>query len=398
MRSVTLPIHAERLKELAHLCGFELAGVAPALPSEDLSRFAEWRAAGYAGEMAYMTDHRGDLRSDPRRILPNAKSILCVGKLYQTSHPLSTEPRPNTSGWISRYAWGRDYHDVLRAKLQQLLALIQAEHAEPFESRICVDTAPLLERSYARAAGLGWIGKNTCLINQQQGSWFFLAEILLSIPLAYDTPPPDRCGTCRRCIDACPTQAIVPNEKHEWTLDARSCISYLTIEKRGEFAGENLPPIGSHIFGCDICQDVCPWNRRSPDAAEDAFAPSLFAPPLEEMALLSEEDFRRLFRKSPVWRIKYEGLLRNVAVAIGHSRNIVMKKPLERLAAHQNPVVARTAQKALAWLPLFLICFLLTSRARAVDPPVSPGYDHFYNNEFDQALEIFEQDLKSHPR
>ena len=343
-RSATPSMNADRLTELARVCGFELAGVASALASEDLPRFEKWRAAGCAGEMSYLTDHRGDVRSDPRQILPNVKSILCVGKLYQTPHPLSTEPRENSRGWISRYAWGRDYHDVLRAKLEQLLALIKAEHVEPFESKICVDTAPLLERSYARAAGLGWIGKNTCLINEQQGSWFFLGEILLSIPLAPGTPPPDRCGTCRRCIDACPTQAIIQNEKREWTLDARSCISYMTIEQRGQFAGEELPPIGSHIFGCDICQDVCPWNRRAPNASEDAFTPAAFAPPLEEMALLSEEEFRRMFRQSPVWRAKYQGFLRNVAAAMGHSKNIAMKQPLSawpRIGTRWSPAPRR---------------------------------------------------------
>ncbi len=308
---------------MAHACGFELAGVAEALPSEDFARFAEWRAAGYAGEMRYLTDQRGDLRADPRDLLPSARSILCVGKLYQTAHPLSVEQKDDTRGWISRYAWGQDYHDVMRRALERLVAMIGAGHGEPFEAKICVDTAPLLERSYARAAGLGWIGKNTCLINEQQGSWFFLGEILLSIPLAAALPPPDRCGTCRRCIDACPTQAIVQNEKQDWTLDARLCISYMTIEKRGAFSAEEELALGNHLFGCDICQDVCPWNRRAPNTEDEAFEPQVVAPKLEEMALLSKEDFRRMFRKSPVWRTKYEGFLRNVAAAIKNSRSLL---------------------------------------------------------------------------
>jgi tetratricopeptide (TPR) repeat protein len=258
----------------------------------------------------------------------------------------------------------------MRRALERLVAMIGAGHGEPFEAKICVDTAPLLERSYARAAGLGWIGKNTCLINEQQGSWFFLGEILLSIPLAAALPPPDRCGTCRRCIDACPTQAIVQNEKQDWTLDSRLCISYMTIEKRGAFSVEEELALGNHLFGCDICQDVCPWNRRAPNTEDEAFEPQVVAPKLEEMALLSKEDFRRMFRKSPVWRTKYEGFLRNVAAAIKNSRSL---------------------------LPLLLMASVLSGRLLAADAPVSPGYDHFYNNEFDQALEVFENDLKAHP-
>jgi epoxyqueuosine reductase len=392
-----LPVTARNLKDMAHACGFELAGATAALPSEDLQRFAEWRNAGRAAEMTYLTDRRGDLRADPRHLLPGAQSILCLGKLYQTAHPLSVEQTDNARGWISRYAWGADYHDVVRAGLERLLERIRAAHGEPFDARICVDTAPLLERSYARAAGLGWIGKNTCLINERRGSWFFLGEILLSIPLDCDSPPPDRCGTCRRCIDACPTDAIVQNEKLEWTLDSRRCISYMTIEKRGGFSTEDKPALGNHLFGCDICQDVCPWNGKSPFTPEVAFEPATFAPHLAEMAMLSEEDFRRLFRKSPVWRAKYEGFLRNVALALGQSSQPEMKKPLEYLARNANAVIANTARKALGWLPAILLALLLMRLGVAADAPVSAGYDHFYNNEFDQALEFFDSDLKAHP-
>jgi epoxyqueuosine reductase len=388
---------AERLKAMARDCGFALAGVAAALPSEDLTRFEAWRAAGYAGEMRYLTDRRGDMRADPRNLLPSARSILCVGKLYHTRHPLSIEQKDATRGWISRYAWGADYHEVMRASLERLVAAIGDVYGEPFEARICVDTAPLLERSYARAAGLGWIGKNSCLINEQQGSWFLLGEVLLSIPLAPDWPPPDRCGTCRRCIDACPTQAIVQNEKREWTLDSRLCISYMTIEKRGEFSAEEETQLGNHLFGCDICQDVCPWNGRAPFTRETAFEPAAFAPELSSMAMLSEDEFRRRFRRSPVWRAKYEGFLRNVALALGRSANPAMQQPLEQLAQHASQVVANTARRALRWLPLLLLAMLYTPLMPAADAPVSPGYDHFYNNEFDQALDYFEQDLKAHP-
>ena len=314
-----MAITAYQIKELAQACGFELAGITAALPIDDFDRFQAWRAEGMAGEMAYLTDRRGDLRGDPRNLLPEAKSVVCVGKLYNTDHPHSTEMTERKRGWISRYAWGADYHEVVRAGLEQLVQRIARVHEEPFQWKICVDTSPLLERSYARAAGLGWIGKNTCLINQEQGSWFFLGELLLSIPLAFDSPPAERCGTCTRCIDACPTQAIVPDEKGAWTLDARRCVSYLTIEKRGGIPDDLSRTIGNHIFGCDICQDVCPWNGRAPVTDDGAFQAVEFAPDLKELGNLSEEEFRERFRHTPVWRAKYAGFMRNVANAISNT-------------------------------------------------------------------------------
>jgi len=281
---------------------------------------------------------------------------VCVGKLYNTGLPKSTEMLDSERGWISRYAWGVDYHDVMRRKLEELVDLIRERHGEPFESRICIDTAPLLERSYARLAGLGWIGRNTCLINQESGSWFFLGEILLSIPLAFDAPPPDRCGTCSRCIDACPTEAIVPNPHGSWSVDSRLCISYLTIEKRGALPGELASQTANHIFGCDICQDVCPWNRRAPATTDpsffpNSFPPGSFAPSLEELSTLTADEFRAGFRHTAVWRAKYAGFLRNVAWAMGNSGNPKMQKALERLAQHADTVVADAAQQALHRLP-----------------------------------------------
>jgi len=343
-----LALTSQQVKELARACGFELAGIAAAEPSPDFARYQTWRSAGMAGEMNYLTDYRGDVRGDPGRLLPSVRSIVCVGKLYNTDHPHSTEiPAGNeASGWISRYAWGADYHDVLRRGLQQLRDRIATVHGEEFESKICVDTAPLLERSYARSAGLGWIGKNTCLINQQGGSWFFLGELLLSIPLASDTPPPDRCGTCTRCIDACPTDALLSAENGTM-LDARLCISYLTIEKRGDLPADIAPQMANHVFGCDICQDVCPWNRQAPYTAEPSFQPGLFAPPLEVVASLTEEEFRNQFRSTPVWRSKYAGFLRNVAHAIGNSGAPETRMALERLAGHDNATVREAARQAL---------------------------------------------------
>ena len=307
---------SERVIAIAKECGFELAGVAAAAPAEDYARFEAWRTAGYAAELAYLTDRRGDLRSDPRNLMASARSILCVGKLYNTPAPYSTEffdaRGREGRGWISRYAWGDDYHDVMREQLEQVVERLREESPQRFESRLSVDTAPLLERTYARLAGLGWIAKNTCLINEQSGSWFFLGEILLSIELSPGTAPPDRCGTCSRCIDACPTVALVPDGKGSFTLDAARCISYLTIEKRGGFTDTETEAIGQHLFGCDICQDVCPWNRKAPVTGDAAFAAQHYAPDLASLAALSEETFRDRFRTSPLLRTKHSGLVRNV--------------------------------------------------------------------------------------
>jgi len=295
--------------------------------------------------MRYLTDRRAAIRSDPRLLLPSARSIICAGKLYNSPWPCSTQFNDAERAWISRYAWGDDYHDVLRRGLERLDRLLP-----PHESKICVDTAPLLERSYARQAGLGWIGKNTCLINQQGGSWFFLGELLVSLEIEPDAPPPDRCGTCTRCIDACPTSAIVPAPLG-YTVDSRLCISYFTIELRGSIPEEQRAGMGAHVFGCDICQDVCPWNRRAPVSPDPEFQPRMFAPALQRLAQLTEDDFRGMFRGTPVTRARYAGFLRNVAVAMGNSRQQQYRAPLEKLAASGDPMVAEHARWALDRLP-----------------------------------------------
>ncbi len=301
----------QKIRNLAALCGFELAGVAAALPHEDATRYGDWVARGLAGRMGYLTDRRAAVRCDPRCLLPSAKSIVCVGKLYNGPEPYSTNFDSQERAWISRYAWGDDYHDVLRVGLERLAREMGPHH----EWRVCVDTAPLLERSYARQAGLGWIGKNTCLINEPLGSWFFLGELLTSIEIAPEAPPPDRCGTCTRCIDACPTDALTPYE-----LDATRCISYLTIELRAPIPQEFHAGIGRHVFGCDICQDVCPWNRRAPVTSDPAFAPREFAPPFEKLAGITREEFRAMFRDSPITRAKYDSFIRNVEIAKNNCR------------------------------------------------------------------------------
>ena len=301
--------------------------------------------------MRYLTGDRAEARSDPRRLLDSARSVICVGKLYNGPEPYSNQYDNNDLGWISRYAWGEDYHEVLRAGLRELVGLILAETGIGFNFRICVDTAPLLERSYARQAGLGWIGKNTCLIHEGKGSWFFLGELLISLEIEPDTPPPDRCGTCRRCIEACPTEAIVPSGDW-WTVDSRLCISYFTIELRGAIPEAHRAGMGRHLFGCDICQDVCPWNRRAPVDAEPVFRPGQFAPPLEKLASFSESEFKEIFRGTPVTRARYTGFLRSVAVAMGNSGLEKFREPLEKLAAHSDEVVAGHARWGLVHGPL----------------------------------------------
>jgi epoxyqueuosine reductase len=337
------------IRELARACGFELAGVAAALPAADRERNRAWVDAGFAGEMGYLTDRRADLRDDPRNLLASARSIVCVGRLYNTPWPYSKRYNHPELAWISRYAWGDDYHVLMRRGLERLDAMLGERAGPRFESRISVDTAPLLERSYARLAGLGWIGKNTCLIHQGAGSWFFLGELLVSLEIAPDAPPPDRCGTCRRCIDACPTAAIVPAPAGSgYAVDSRLCVSYFTIELRGAIPEDRRAGIGVHVFGCDICQDVCPWNRRAPSSPDPAFTPRLFAPPLEKLAGIGDEEFRAMFRGTPVTRARYSGFLRNVAVAMGNSGRPDFRAPLERLAQSADPQVAAHARWALA--------------------------------------------------
>ena len=307
-------LSAHRVKEIARDYGFELAGISPALPSSDAQRYLDWAAAGMAGEMRYLTDYRAERRMDPRSLLPSAKSILCVGKLYNGPEPYTQAATAPGRAWISRYAWGDDYHVILREGLTQVVARLRAEWPN-LEYKICVDTAPLLERSYARDAGLGWIGRNTCLINEERGSWFFLGELLVSVELESDTPPADRCGACTACIDACPTQALDGSG-----LDSRLCISYLTIELRGPIPMDLQPAMGNHVFGCDICQDVCPWNRRAAVTTDPRFTSRAYAPVLEDLARLTPEGFRERFDGTPVLRAKHAGIVRSATIAMANSK------------------------------------------------------------------------------
>ena len=428
--------------------GFDLCGIAPIEEFEELARLPEWLARGYSGEMGYLADAR---RRELVRVLPGARSLIVCALNYNTPLPYSTEvpaeahPRsdivgaglaysersrgatPASSapreasqainppasrdrgwrgpkGWISRYAWGDDYHTVMLGKLKALVAALRAQISEPFEARVYVDTGPVVERVAAKYAGLGWLAKNTCLINPQLGSWLFLGVILTTLELApslglfdgpsrpsVEPPLPDLCGNCRLCIEACPTGAIV----EPYLLDARRCISYLTIELRGSIPMEFRQAMGRHVFGCDICQDVCPWNRDAPVTQLAEFLPrtfatqqpvgtrhavgcqdilhamplpcageapeldpaSLFAPELEWLAGLTEEEYQEIFRGSAIKRAKWRGLVRNACVALGNSgvrpgtaAQSRIVGLLKRLADSDDAIIAEHARWALSRL------------------------------------------------
>jgi epoxyqueuosine reductase len=374
--------------ERARALGFELCGVARAEKFPELARAKEWFARGFAGEMKYLGDAR---RRDPGRVLAGARSVIVCGMNYNSASPRSiefeeesgdrTEDGPSEEngprGWISRYAWGDDYHDVLRSRLNALVAEMRERFGETFESVAYADTGPLQERIFAKHAGIGWIGKNTLVLNQQMGSWFFLGAILTTLELApsleaADGPPADLCGSCTRCIDACPTDALIA----PYEMDARRCISYLTIEHRGAIPAQFREAIGNHVYGCDICQDVCPWNRKAPVTSVAQFQPrefeyagsprsagdleagtldSLYRPSLTKLAAISEDEYRIAFRGSAIKRTKHRGIVRNACIALGnaefergaraHQEAVAV---LQRLSASHDPVISESAHWALS--------------------------------------------------
>jgi epoxyqueuosine reductase len=309
-------VTASEIKNKARELGFDLCGIAPAADHPELRFYREWLDAGYAGEMAYL--HRtADRRADVRQVVPSAQTVIVTGTLYNTDRPYSTEIADPHRAHIARYAWGDDYHDVIGARLEALVAWMREQSPEPFEARAYVDTGPVQERVYAQHAGIGWIGKNTCVINPEIGSWIFLGAIICSLPLAVDAPSTDQCGTCTLCIEACPTQAIVA----PGVLDSTRCISYLTIELKGDLPQEHEAGIGSHVYGCDVCQEVCPWNATAPRSSDPAWQPR---PAWDRVDLLtlagrSDDDLTAALRGSPMKRTKAQGLRRNVAAAL---RNI----------------------------------------------------------------------------
>ena len=294
-------------------------------------------------------DDRGDLkRAALARVAPWAKSVIVCAINYNTDHPYSTEVHNSERGWISRYAWSReDYHDAVLRRLKQVereLHLAVSDLQPTVVTRSYVDTGPIVERVFAKYAGVGWIGKNTCIINQKKGSWLFLGVILTSLELAPDLPAPDRCGSCTRCIEACPTDAILA----PYRLDSNKCISYLTIEKRGSIPEELRAGMGRHVFGCDICQDVCPWNRKAPASTAPEFdsRPRLVNPALDWLAEMSAEEFRSVFRGSPIRRAKRSGLRRNAAIAMGNSGNRTFLPRLDQLAEDEEESVSESARWA----------------------------------------------------
>jgi epoxyqueuosine reductase len=294
-----------------------LCGIAPVDAFPELAFLREWIDRGYAGTMAYLPRTAGR-RSDVRRVVPTAKSVIMMGTLYNTDYPYSTQRSDKSVAEVARYATSDDYHDVIGRRLNALLDWMREQHPEPFEARAYVDTGPVQERVYAQYAGLGWIGKNTCLINADAGSWMVLSEIICSIALERDTPALDQCGTCNLCIEACPTGAFV--EPH--VLDATKCISYLTIEYRGAIADDFHEAMGNHVFGCDICQEVCPWNG-APLKSNDNSWPSrseLGSQSLQELSAKPDDELQSFIQGTPLSRAGVKGLRRNLEIALKNAR------------------------------------------------------------------------------
>ncbi len=304
----------ERLKSVARDLGLDAVGIARAQAYPHGPFFRAWLDRGFHGTMGYLA-HNAERRLDPRAVLPDARSVVCAAKVY---HRSGTPPPHDGSGRgvVSPYAWGDDYHDHMGRTLEHLAGWVRREHGDGTETRTYVDTGPVLERDVAATAGVGWIGKNTMLLSRELGSYFFLGEILTTVPFVPDAPTTDHCGSCTACLDACPTDAFA----EPYDLDATRCISYLTIELKGSIPRELRPGMGNHIFGCDICQDVCPWNRRAPTCEDASYAPrdGLHGPQLAPLMSMTDAAFRERFKGSPITRTKRRGLLRNVAVALGN--------------------------------------------------------------------------------
>lgn len=357
------------LKTEARRLGFELAGIAPAVGPTGIHEFLGWLERGYAGEMNYL-QRREEAYRHPRHVLDGVRSIVMLGINY------NSQPAPErrnrdcidanalgdrraddrqvtelVSGRIARYAQGQDdYHNVIRGKLRTLAGFLRRE-SPGCKARGIVDTAPLLERDFARLAGLGWFGKNTMLINKRLGSWFFLAGLLVDVELEYDAPQTaSHCGTCTRCLDACPTGAFI----EPYVLDARRCISYLTIELQGPIPGDLRPEIGNWLFGCDICQEVCPWNRKAPLSTEPAFQPQadLMRPDAVALLALTEGDFQKRFRHTALSRPGRDGIRRNAAIVAGNSDSSAAMPALRAALDDPAPQVREAAAWALERLGL----------------------------------------------
>lgn len=331
------------IKDKASELGFELTGIAPITAFPETNFYQKWIERGFAGEMKYL-ERQTEAKMNPESILTGAKSIIVCAMNYHTNNK-QTQSLPGNA-WISRYAWGDDYHLVLGEKLKKLASWLH--HSTGASAKAYVDTGPLLERVHAKYAGIGWFGKNTCIINEKLGSWFFLGCILTDLETDYDVPPPDRCGSCTRCIDACPTDALL----EPYVLDSNRCISYLTIELRGEIPENLREGMGQHLFGCDICQDVCPWNRRAPVSTEPAFEPrqDLFHPALEHLLDLDENEWKKLIRKTALKRARVVGLMRNLMVVVGNSGLQHFRHKIKEFTSHSDKQVRSHARWALSRL------------------------------------------------
>jgi epoxyqueuosine reductase len=311
-----LGLSASAVKSRAKQLGFDVCGIAPAGDLPELTFLSEWLARGYAGSMSYL-ERSADRRADVRRVLPSARTVIVTATVYNTRRPYSTECADRGRGHVARYAWGDDYHDVLGSRLAALLTWMRETSPEPFEARAYVDTGPIQERVYARHAGIGWIGKNTCTISPELGSWVLLGEIVCSLALDVDPPALDQCGACTLCLEACPTQALVA----PGVLDATRCISYLTIEHRGDIPEELRAGVRSHVYGCDVCQEVCPWNQAAPVSGDPAWQPrpAWDLPALVDLDRMSESDLQSALKGSAMRRAKPAGVRRNVTIALGNA-------------------------------------------------------------------------------
>jgi epoxyqueuosine reductase len=363
---MSAPSDSSWVVDRAKALGFDLCGVVRPQQFPELERFREWIKRGYAGEMAYLHDPR---RADPSQLMPNMRSVIVCALNYNTAHPYSTEAaglaqtlHDPPRGWISRYAWGDDYHEVMWRKLNALAEALKERFAQPFGARAYADTGPIAERVFAKYAGLGWLGKNTLLLNETYGSWLFLGAIVTSLELPpslepMESPPADLCGNCRQCLDACPTGALFD----AYVMDARKCISYLTIELRGSIPEDLRERIGWQVYGCDICQDVCPYNRNAPVTSFPDFQPrglnsnaTLLEPSPEWLTGLDEREFRNAFRKSAVKRTKWAGMVRNACIVLGNTGAETsgpirqrIERLLKRLAESGISTIAESAQWAL---------------------------------------------------
>ncbi len=346
------------LKQRASELGFQLSGACAAASPPGASRFDEWLAEGYAGEMHYLSERR-DAYQDPNRVLEGVRSLLVLGMAYRTAEPARASPG---QGRVSTYAWGeQDYHQVMRSRLHQLADDLR-EKAPEAKTRCTVDTAPILERDFARMAGIGWIGKNTLLINKPRGSYYFLGALLTDLELVYDQPMEvDHCGTCTACLDACPTDAF----PEPFVLDARRCISYLTIESRSPVPMSLREGVGDWLFGCDDCQDVCPWNKKPVSSEESAFMPLAGMNPVElaELFTMEDEHFRERFRHTPLWRAHREGLLRNAAIVLGNCPTEEALPALVKGLGDEHPMVRGASAWALGQLASDAATVALEARA-----------------------------------